>query len=234
MLQINYDVKRTNLYEEVADKLEQMIMSSTNLLGEKLPSEHVLAKKFGVSRNVVRESLKLLKERGLVVMRVGDGAYISRPESEMLTQMIGRFATMEGSDSTVIWDIRLLLETESCRLAAKTATEKDLEELEELIAEMAAHYDDNMYRAGLDVRFHTRIAEISGNWLLVLFVRSMADLLMMMIRHAIKYSPRADSVLKDHQDLVDSLRNKDSDTAIQVIRAQLLKSKDNYLKSLEA
>jgi len=234
LLQIDYDIKRTNLYEEVADKLEQMIMSNATMLGEKLPSEHVLANKFGVSRNIVRESLKLLKERGLVVVRVGDGAYISRPESDMLTQMIVRIATMEGSDGTDIWDIRLLLETESCRLAAKTATEKDLAELEEIIGEMAAHFEDEKRRATLDVQFHTRIAEISGNWLLVLFVHSMADLLQMMIRQAIRKSLGADSVLSDHQNLVDSLRKKDSELTMQVIREQLLRSKERYQKSINS
>lgn len=58
MQKINYSVQRVNLYESIADNLEQMILNDSSQIGQRLPSEQTLAENFGVSRNVVRESLK--------------------------------------------------------------------------------------------------------------------------------------------------------------------------------
>ena len=65
MNEINYEVKKINLYEQVADTLEKAIVHSDDTF-KKLPSEQELSGRFGVSRTVIREALKVLKERGLL------------------------------------------------------------------------------------------------------------------------------------------------------------------------
>ena len=77
-----HTLNRVNLYERVADHLEQMILNSDDSQwgeGEQLPPEQELADEFGGSRNVVREAIKLLKERGLADPKNGVGVYITRP-----------------------------------------------------------------------------------------------------------------------------------------------------------
>lgn len=90
MQKINYSVQRVNLYESIADNLEQMILNDSSQIGQRLPSEQTLAENFGVSRNVVRESLKILKERHLVSLRTGEGAYIEKPDNRSLTELLNR------------------------------------------------------------------------------------------------------------------------------------------------
>jgi GntR family transcriptional repressor for pyruvate dehydrogenase complex len=64
------DIKRQPLYEQIADSLEEMILNNeSNDL--RLPSEMSLVSQYGVSRSVVREALKTLKERGLISLRGG-------------------------------------------------------------------------------------------------------------------------------------------------------------------
>ena len=67
-----------HLYEQVADRLEQQILSHPDTVGTKLPSEQELAHGFSVSRPVVREALKLLKERQLVTVRNGEGVFVEQ------------------------------------------------------------------------------------------------------------------------------------------------------------
>ena len=90
MLDWDFEIKKVNLYEEIADRLEDMIVSNAENVGKKLPAEQSIANRFGVSRNVVREAFKLLKERGLITLRTGDGAYISTPEENIFTDMLSR------------------------------------------------------------------------------------------------------------------------------------------------
>ena len=72
------------LYEQVADRLEARILSDPDTLGHKLPSEQALADGFSVSRPVVREALKLLKERRLVSVRNGEGVFVEKPDASAL------------------------------------------------------------------------------------------------------------------------------------------------------
>ena len=76
------EVSRKNLYETVADKLEESIMSNSALVGTKLPPEQTVAENYGVSRNVVREAFKTLHERGIIEVKNGEGAYVSKPSLE--------------------------------------------------------------------------------------------------------------------------------------------------------
>ena len=86
-----FTVVKTNLYEQIADYLEDMILNNKTMQEEKkLPSEQALAVTFGVSRNVVREALKLLKERGLIELRNGTGAYITKPEASNISDVVSR------------------------------------------------------------------------------------------------------------------------------------------------
>ena len=76
MVEQDLRVTKKSLYETVADRIEDMILDNSLQQGERLPSEQELATRFGISRNVMRESLKLLKERQLIVQRNGDGTYL--------------------------------------------------------------------------------------------------------------------------------------------------------------
>ena len=80
----DFAVSRVNLYEQIAGRLEEWILAHNFKEQEKLPSEQALAEEFNVSRNVVREALKLLKERGLVDSRNGTGSYVTKPDVENL------------------------------------------------------------------------------------------------------------------------------------------------------
>jgi DNA-binding FadR family transcriptional regulator len=122
MQDIDIDLKKVNLSETLADKLEEIILSDIKLFGQKLPSEQELAKKFGISRNIVREALKLLKERGLVTSRTGDGSYFSKPEPQTLTNLISRMLVMNNIDADNSYEVRMMLECNACRLAARQAT----------------------------------------------------------------------------------------------------------------
>jgi len=99
---INYSVQRVNLYESIADNLEQMILNDSSQIGHRLPSEQTLAENFGVSRNVVRESLKILKERHLVSLRTGEGAYIEKPDNRSLTELLNRIILLDNVERQAI------------------------------------------------------------------------------------------------------------------------------------
>ena len=72
----NKDTK-TPLYVSVYNEMLNMIHQNKFKLGERLPSENVLAKQFGVSRGTLRQALFLLQEDGVIFNYQGKGNYMT-------------------------------------------------------------------------------------------------------------------------------------------------------------
>lgn len=230
MQQINYDIKRKNLYESVAENLEEMILHDASQIGQKLPSEQTLASNFGVSRNVIRESLKILQERQLITLQVGGGAYIKKPDDQSITDILNRLIVMDSIDPIKIYEMRSILESNACRLAAeKGCIEEDIEQLEQINNRMRECQKDIDQRIELDLDFHSYIAHMSGNPLLELFERSITKLVSSVIRTALLPISGSEDGIRDHQKMIDALRKGDNRLASQLMFEHIQKSTQNYL-----
>ena len=71
----------TPLYEQVADYIAAQIASGDLKPGQKFPDMRDLADKWGVAYQTVRRAMRELRERGLVVSRVGKGTFVHDPKS---------------------------------------------------------------------------------------------------------------------------------------------------------
>jgi DNA-binding FadR family transcriptional regulator len=222
------ELKKVNLYELLADRLEDEIISNANMFGNKLPSEQELARNFGVSRNIVREALKLLKERGLITSHTGDGSYVSKPELSTLTNVISRMLVIHNIDATDSYQVLTMLECNACSLATQRGTEADFENLSEINLQMEKKQDDLNVRVDLDVQFHARIADISGNTLLSFFVKSMAQLHKSMISQAIQSKGGSRDGINYHNKIILALKVRDAKKAEQIMREHLEESMRRY------
>ncbi|NLF29175.1 MAG: FadR family transcriptional regulator, partial [Clostridiales bacterium] len=155
-----------NLYEQIADRLEREIIS-LYAVGQRLPSEQRLAERYQVSRTIMREAMKLLKERGLVDSRAGSGAYIKHPEAQNISEMLARIIKLDGIPFHDIYDFRSVLEIAAIRRAVESVTEAELEEMDLLLERLTDRSLDADARRDLDFELHLAIARASRNPLLV-------------------------------------------------------------------
>jgi DNA-binding FadR family transcriptional regulator len=183
----NSDIKYRNLYNQIADSLEEMIFDG-GTDDMRLPTEFDLAEKYGVSRSVIREALKILNERGLVSMHVGDGSYVNIPKFEAISRVLGRVMRFNHISDDKITEVRKLLETTAAGEAAIYATDEDIALLDALNRQMEFYKDDLEMRVKKDCEFHTAIARMSRNELIALMVESIADLLKGYIKERIRLS----------------------------------------------
>lgn len=70
------------LYEQLADHLAARIASGDFAPGDRFPAEQDLADQYGVAYHTVRNALKVLRERGLVVTLRGRGTYVPTTQHE--------------------------------------------------------------------------------------------------------------------------------------------------------
>ncbi len=224
---IDYKTDRTNLCEQIAEKLEQAIVRLDPSTKEKLPSEQVLAGNFGVSRTVIREALKLLKERGLINLRNGERSYITRPPSKTVSNAVHRIVQMDNISADDIYHMRIILEVAACRLAAQNATAEDLKELAQILSDMEQRKLDLPVRIKLDADFHIAIAHASKNRLLGMFVETMTTLLKDVIGKGIQVPGGNEDGLMRHSAILASIKTGNPDIAEAAIRDHLSVSRQN-------
>ncbi len=227
---IDFTLNKTNLYEQIADALEQAILKPGMQEESKLPSEQALGRQFKVSRTVIREALKLLKERGLIVQRTGDGSYVSRPNANTVSNAIGRIVTSDSISNDDLHVMRIILEVASVRLASTSITAAELAHLRAIIKTMEDRTLSVSQRVALDSSFHIALAEASRNGLLKMFVQTMTDLLKDYMAKGVILPGGIEDGLQRHGYIIDALATAQPDVAEQAMREHLAASRENVRK----
>ena len=110
--------ERRNTTAQVVDALQAMILDRQLSPGDALPSERELATLLSVSRNVLREALGILRQRGLVDSRHGTGTYVSLPSSSQARDALILLLEMSKVSLVELCDARILIEPELAYFAA--------------------------------------------------------------------------------------------------------------------
>ena len=217
------------LYEQIADKIESRITSEEYENGARLPSEQQLGEELGVSRTNIREALKLLKERGLVETRTGSGAYVTKPEAQNISDVVSRIISLDGINYTDVFAVRSVLETEAAGLAAKNASDEQIQDLQRLFDNMKDRSQSNEKRAENDFLFHYHVAAASGNPLLALLVEAIGGICRkMMERSNLTQDNSIDYSVSRHEKILEAIRACDPGKAVIAVKDHLDDSMKRY------
>src|SRR5919112_5735310 len=210
---------RQPLADEITEKIRAMVHSGEWPLQQRIPSETELMARLGVSRGTLREAIKALAHGGMLEVRRGDGTYV-RAVSE-ISGAAGRLYK-KHTDEHVL-EVRVGLDTQAARLAARHATADDVAAMRVLLTEgeEAWRTEDFARWARADWGFHERVAQASGNPLLhALYVSFGAvvheDLLKQLRR------PGFDGLQHEgHDVLLAAIEQRDEDAAVATVNANL-------------
>ena len=215
-------------YEIIADEMELAILNDTAGFEEKLPSEQFLAETFSVSRPVIREALKILKERGLIETHQGAPTYITKPGVKNLTENIGRIATAQSITPEQIYQLRIILEAYASGLAAGCATEADVDDMKELNKKRFDAIGDAKKCAKYDIEFHAAIVRAAGNPLLEMMHASLSTLLLRILERIMENESFASDGEAFNKQIIDAIESNDVERATELTKAHLLVSAKNY------
>src|SRR5690242_9703456 len=118
-------VRRRRLYEDVASGLEAMIREEALNPGDPLPSERELTVQFGVGRTAVREALFHLQKMGVIELKSGERAKVTRPTPAVVLEGLAgtaRHMLAQPDGVKQFQDARSFFEIGLARYAAKHAT----------------------------------------------------------------------------------------------------------------
>ena len=163
-----------SLHGSIVHELGRRIVTGQYASGETLPVEEALREELNVSRNALREAIKVLSAKGLVVVKTRTGTKVQPRENWHLTDPDVLAWAMSGeADLEVLsWltEFRKVIEPAAAELAALKATKEDrasiiqlMQELEE--ADVLLDRDEMTGDAyvEVDMAFHEAIFLASGN-----------------------------------------------------------------------
>ena len=120
----------------ISEILWEMILNEKMKVGDKLPPERSLAKRFEVTRGVVRLGIQSLAERGILTRRQGDGTYISSiSEDDFMRKSMAMAMQIETSQLKDVLEFRKILEPQIAALAALRISQKELDAMKILVCD---------------------------------------------------------------------------------------------------
>lgn len=138
-------LQKHTIVDDIIKVLFQMIDDGFFIPGQKLPGERDLSLKLNVSRTSIREALKSLSFVKLVIVKPGDGTYLTKDEGLLLSikEQYNPNIMIKGITFRQAYESRLIFEPELSKLAAERATPENIRTLKASISAMAKYIENN-------------------------------------------------------------------------------------------
>ncbi|WP_353475074.1 GntR family transcriptional regulator [Salipiger sp. H15] len=180
-------------------------------------TETELAERLQMSRTPVREALRRLEAEGLVT---------HKPRVGVVVRQLSYPELME------LYEMRWVIEGTAARLAARAASDVEIEELAAINDEMAANAGDGAALYALNRQFHTTLIAAARNRYLVKSVRSIELTLQILGPSTLREMSRATEAIEEHARVVEALRARDGAGAEAAMRAHMEAAQRTRLRQL--
>ncbi len=223
-----------NLTQQIVQELGVAIVTGKYSGDKPFPIESEICAQYGASRSIVREAIKVLNAKGLLIARPRRGTSV-RPENEwnlldpdVLYWMLNRrFSLQLLEDFT---RARLAIEPAAAAEAARTATKAQIANVEQNLSRMAEAAKGKLDPLEADVGFHVAVLEASNNP----FFRAMSPMIETALHFSIRFTNKAlkqrAARVEEHGRIVEAIRAGDPATAAAAT-ARLL---ERALRTMEA
>ncbi|MNO60063.1 putative L-lactate dehydrogenase operon regulatory protein [compost metagenome] len=210
---------KRSLVDIALEQIRQRIDTGIWLLGQRLPPEPELAEVLGMSRNTVREAVRVLTFSGVLEVRQGDGTYV-----RACADPLGTMLALARSPVEQTLEARAMIEVEAARLAALRRTDEDLLALREALAASSERYgrDDLQDYIDHDLVFHQRVVDSAHNPVLSELYRYFSRAVRAGLEHTIGDPQREQPDFDLHRQMLEAIERGDADAAAAANRALLI------------
>ncbi len=201
----------------VAEELERMIIRGELQAGDRI-NESALAQMLSISRGPIREACRSLEKSNLVRVVTNRGVFVRE---------------MSVAQAAEIYDVRAHLFGLAGRLAASRISLRDVAELRAMVAEMQEAKDIDTYYP-LNVAFHARLVEMSGNKRVAEIYNGLSKELHLFRRRGLLF--RADSMASsngEHMRIIEALRDHSCELSERTMADHILAGKARLLERVK-
>ena len=198
-----------DIQKSIIEKIRDLINYKNFEPGEKLPSERMLAEKFGVSRNNLRDAIHKLEFYGLLESIPQSGTFVANIGIVALNGIIEDILRLEDPDFKSLVETRILLELKTVRLAALRRTEEDLENIKQTLDAYTDRVLNGQDAVQEDLLFHLAIAKASGNTTMNNFMLIITpDIITNFEKHHVCDKGLSQKAIKEHTSIYEAIRDQ--------------------------
>jgi GntR family transcriptional repressor for pyruvate dehydrogenase complex len=225
-------VKQTKTYAEIVEQISSLIEQGELKPGERLPSERTLSAALNIGRQSLREALSVLEAVGLLEVRHGIGTFV-RPDA------ISNLAAISKEEDRIfnpfeLLEARKVIEKELVSLAAKRATEQDIEEMEKALEALRNNMIEGKQSLDLDREVHLAFARGAHNEILY---QTMLEITEQMSKHlwttmkekSLEEVDRGKKYHKEHEMIFEAIKSRDAGKATRAMLAHLKNIERSFL-----
>jgi len=214
-------VIKQSLPDKLARQIRGTIQSGNYRRGDRLPPIVEMAKRFEVGQPSIREALKKLEAMGVVQIRHGSGVFVTRSEEVLVLASPDYAGTVTKKLLLDLIRARIPIEIQSVADCVKNATPEQVHELKRILASAGKHLDDDEVLNSVNMDFHRRIAEASGNSVTAQLLAVLHEIFTDEQRLILGIFGSREDDHKDHAQILKAIENRDEALAVERMRSHL-------------
>lgn len=215
-------IRKVRLSESLVDAIKQMIADDGFAPGDKFYSENELTAKLQVSRSSVREAVRILEVTGRLSVAHGKGIFIVDADAHPFDAFVD---WLKSNDQSLRehFEVRLIIEPQTARLAALGAKPEDVALLEEAHAGFVRNAKLGLTAETIecDREFHKLLAKATHNKILFALAKSMTISLLDDWISSFHTPGRMEKTVDEHGLVLEAVKAGDADAAMQHMAAHL-------------
>lgn len=208
--------------ETVIHAVKSLLMEGVLSVGDRLPNEFAIAESLKVSRGSVREAMKILSAMGVVVVKRGDGTYISDQMGVSMIEQLMMQLVKRETDARELSEIREMIELGIVRLGTLHRTDAQIEKLWQVLARQRQEVEEGMFDLdhliASEFAFHQAMVDCANNELLKTLYLYILELYLPAHYEHLDYEYHMRTALHVHRPVIEAIENQDPEAGAQAIR----------------
>lgn len=223
-----------SVVDAVLKQIKESIMNDELKPGEKIHTEVELIEQLGVGRNSVREAIKMLVALGVLEVRRGQGTFVATTIKPTFLDPLVFSLIIEPRSNKNLYELRYMFDSMVIYNVLTKATPEDCTRLENIILEaknaFEAHKMDEDYDFFVekDLEFHEALLELTDNPLIIRIGQTILGLFPEYIKRSIKQPHGIERSIKNHLNILETIRNKDTQQVMEITEKSLIEWKNEW------
>jgi len=223
-----YEIDAARAHEEVVDQIVYAIRSGLLQSGDRLPIIEELAESTGVSKPVIGEAVRLLREHGVVESKRGVQGGVTVITDDVPVELLVTRG-WRSAHLTELVEARRPIESMLSLLAGERATEDDLSEMREtveLLEDAARRPDTSFLR--FDHRFHYQVARAARSELLAFYQHRILSAIAVALQEYGLFHDDRDLVISTHREMLSAIEARDPEWIRRTAEHHFTTSKGSF------
>jgi len=224
-------VSRRPLYQQVKDRITQLIDDGMLKVGDQLPSERALSARLGVSRHSLRQAMSALEAQGLIEIRHGSGAYLVDREPGQVASDIADALIDSSEQLPYAMEARFAIEPFLTGLAADRRTPADIRAIRAALNMMEREIAAGESGEKGDIAFHAAVLAAAHNPIFVDFMTRLQPDMTRLREEALAQPTTPRLAIEAHHAILDAIEAGDRERAFRAAHQHLVDAAEALLVS---